>query len=365
MPARKLLTGLSHVFRWSNADGVLNSNPTLTVDWPAGAQSYSLTLSRQVDQVTALSADRRTLTVTWGGSGSPTTAISGDQPAPVVLQSIGLVGAALRVVRVVTDDGTEGTLELAELGGLGKAAPRLAFLFGIAGMVTAGLAGWAVARNGLRPVRRLTTAVEQIARTGKPVIMSTGMATLAEIDEAVRTLRGAGCPEIALLKCTSAYPSPPEAMNLRTIPHLAQAFQTPVGLSDHTLGTTVPVAAVALGACIIEKHFTVSREIPSADRAFSLEPHEFRAMVDAVRMTEQALGVVHYGVDPAEEKSRVFRRSLFVVQDVKAGEPFTAENVRSIRPGHGLHTRYLDAIIGRRARQDVARGTPLDWGLLA
>ncbi|MEZ4731541.1 MAG: N-acetylneuraminate synthase family protein [Caldilineaceae bacterium] len=118
-------------------------------------------------------------------------------------------------------------------------------------------------------------------------------------------------------------------------------------------------------ACIIEKHFTVSREIPSADRAFSLEPHEFRAMVEALRMTEKALGVVHYGVDPAEENSRVFRRSLFVVQDVEAGELFTAENVRSIRPGHGLHTRYLDAVIGRRARQDVARGTPLDWGHLA
>jgi len=207
--------------------------------------------------------------------------------------------------------------------------------------------------------------LRRIAATGKPVIMSTGMATLAEIDEAVNTLRAAGNRQLALLKCTSSYPSPPEAMNLRTIPHLAEAFQKPVGLSDHTLGTTVPVAAVALGACIIEKHFTVSREIPSADRAFSLEPREFRAMVDAVRMTEKALGMVHYGVDPAEEKSRVFRRSLFVVQDVKAGEPFTAENVRSIRPGHGLHTRYLDAIIGRRARQDVARGTPLDWAYLA
>jgi len=207
--------------------------------------------------------------------------------------------------------------------------------------------------------------LRRIAATGKPVIMSTGMATMAEIDEAVNTLRAAGNRQLALLKCTSSYPSPPEAMNLRTIPHLAEAFQKPVGLSDHTLGTTVPVAAVALGACIIEKHFTVSREIPSADRAFSLEPREFRAMVDAVRMTEKALGMVHYGVDPAEEKSRVFRRSLFVVQDVKAGEPFTAENVRSIRPGHGLHTRYLDAIIGRRARQDVARGTPLDWAYLA
>ncbi len=204
-----------------------------------------------------------------------------------------------------------------------------------------------------------------IAATGKPVIMSTGMATLAEIDEAVQTLRAAGNQALVLLKCTSSYPSPPESMNLQTIPHLAQAFQTPVGLSDHTLGTTVPVAAVALGACVIEKHFTTSRAIPSADAAFSLEPPEFRAMVDAVRMTEQALGVVHYGIEPAEEKSRVFRRSLFVVQDVQAGELFTSANVRSIRPGHGLHTRYLDTFIGRRARQAIERGTPLDWSHLA
>ncbi|MBX3013016.1 MAG: pseudaminic acid synthase [Caldilineaceae bacterium] len=207
--------------------------------------------------------------------------------------------------------------------------------------------------------------LRRIAATGKPVIMSTGMATLAEIDEAVTTLRAAGNQQLVLLKCTSSYPSPPEAMNLRTIPHLAEAFQTPVGLSDHTLGTTVPVAAVALGACMIEKHFTTSRELPSADRAFSLEPHEFRAMVDAVRMTEQALGVVHYGLDPAEEKSRVFRRSLFVVQDIQAGEIFTEAHVRSIRPGHGLHTRYLEAILGRQARQDIPRGTPLDWQHLA
>ena len=203
--------------------------------------------------------------------------------------------------------------------------------------------------------------LRRIGQTGKPVIMSTGMATLAEVDEAVATLRGAGCTQLALLKCSSAYPSPPDVMNLQTIPHLAQAFGVPAGLSDHTLGTTVPVAAVALGACIIEKHFTTSRDIPSADRAFSLEPDEFRAMVDAVRTAEQALGSVHYGLNKKEEQSRVFRRSLFVVEDVAAGEEFSAENVQSIRPGHGLHTRYLDAVIGRRASRAVERGTPLRW----
>lgn len=203
--------------------------------------------------------------------------------------------------------------------------------------------------------------LRRIAQTGKPIIMSTGMATLAEIDEAVNTLRDAGNQELILLKCTSAYPSPPSAMNLHTIPHLAAAFDVPAGLSDHTHGIAVPVAAVALGACMIEKHFTVSRNLPSADSKFSLEPHEFKAMVDAVRTVEQALGTVHYGLEPNEEVSRVFRRSLFVVQDVKAGEPFSAENIRSIRPGHGLHTRYLDEVIGRHASQDIGRGTPLAW----
>ena len=207
--------------------------------------------------------------------------------------------------------------------------------------------------------------LRRIAQTGKPVIMSTGMATLGEIEEAVQTLRGAGTTELALLKCTSSYPSPPEAINLRTIPHMAEAFQTPIGLSDHTMGTAVPVAAVALGACIIEKHFCLSRQEPGPDTAFSLEPHEFKQMVESVRTAELALGHVHYGIEEREQVSRVFRRSLFVVQDVRAGEPLTAENVRSIRPGHGLHTRYLDLVIGKRAAQDIARGTPLEWGHVA
>lgn len=206
--------------------------------------------------------------------------------------------------------------------------------------------------------------IRRIAQTGKPIIMSTGMATLAEIDEAVQTTRTAGATDLALLKCTSAYPAPAEEMNLRTIPHMAEAFQVPVGLSDHTLGITVPVTAVALGACIIEKHFTLSRAVPGPDSAFSLEPEEFRAMVTAVRTAEKALGQVSYTITPREESSRVFRRSLFVVQDMKAGEPFTAENVRSIRPGYGLHTRYLGQIIGRFAAQNIERGTPLDWSLV-
>lgn len=203
-----------------------------------------------------------------------------------------------------------------------------------------------------------------IARTGKPVIMSTGMATLAEIDEAVQTLRAAGTEQLALLKCTSAYPSLPEEMNLRTIPHLAEAFGLPVGLSDHTLGTAVPVAAVALGACIVEKHFALSRAESGPDSAFSLEPHEFKAMVEAVRTAEKAIGGVHYGIGRKETESRAFRRSLFVVKDMRAGDEFTAETVRSIRPADGLHTRFLDQVLGRHASRDIERGTPLAWELV-
>ena len=168
-------------------------------------------------------------------------------------------------------------------------------------------------------------------------------------------------PQIALLKCVSAYPAPPEAMNLRTIPHLAEAFSVPAGLSDHTLGITVPVTSVALGATIIEKHFTLSRDIPGPDSQFSLEPDEFHAMVEAVRTAEKSLGQVHYGVGESEQKSRAFRRSLFVVEDVKKGEQLTAENVRSIRPGHGMAPRHLPEVIGRIAGTDIPRGTPLDW----
>ena len=206
--------------------------------------------------------------------------------------------------------------------------------------------------------------IRRVAQTGKPMIMSTGMATLAEIDEAVCTAREAGATQIVLLKCNSAYPAPAKEMNLRTIPHLAAAFDLPDGLSDHTLDVAVPVAAVALGACIIEKHFTLSRRVPGPDSAFSLEPDEFQAMVEAVRITEQALGKVSYTATEKEAASRVFRRSLFVVQDMAPGDVFTAESVRSIRPGHGLHTRHINQVVSRHATQYISRGTPLSWDLV-
>jgi N-acetylneuraminate synthase len=207
--------------------------------------------------------------------------------------------------------------------------------------------------------------IEKMARTDKPIIISTGMATLGEIEEAIQAARNAGAKQIALLKCTSAYPAPPEEMNLRTIPHLAEAFGVPVGLSDHTLGIAVPVTAVALGACIVEKHFTLSRDIPGPDSAFSLQPHEFKAMVEAIRTAEKALGEVRYEVGEQEAKSRVFRRSLFVVKDMKAGEIFTEENVRSIRPGYGLPPKFLREVLGRRAACDIKAGTPLEWKMVS
>jgi pseudaminic acid synthase len=207
--------------------------------------------------------------------------------------------------------------------------------------------------------------IRKVASKRKPMIISTGMASLGEIDAAVRAARQAGCAEIALLKCTSAYPAPPEEMNLRTIAHLGESFGVPVGLSDHTLGIAAPVAAVALGACIIEKHFTLSRATPGPDSAFSLEPAELKAMIEGVRVAEKALGKVSYEVNPAESASKVFRRSLFIVADVKAGEPFTKENLRSIRPGHGLPPQFIDEILGRKAARDVARGTPLSWDLVS
>jgi pseudaminic acid synthase len=203
--------------------------------------------------------------------------------------------------------------------------------------------------------------IKRVARTGKPMIMSTGMATLSEIDEAVGAARGAGASEIALLKCTSAYPAPASEANLRTIPHLAESFDVVAGLSDHTLGIAVPVVAASLGARIIEKHFCLSRDEPGPDSSFSLEPAELKAMVESVRVAEDALGTVRYQPTEKERASRSLRRSLFVVEDVKRGEVFSAANVRSIRPGAGLHTRHLDEVMGQRARVDVARGTPLAW----
>jgi N-acetylneuraminate synthase len=203
--------------------------------------------------------------------------------------------------------------------------------------------------------------IRKVARTGKPVIMSVGMAVWPEIEEAVAAVRAEGNQQVALLKCTSAYPAPLDEMNLRTIPDLSARTGLPVGLSDHTLGCTAAIAAVALGACVIEKHFTLSRSVPGPDSAFSLEPGEFRRMVDAVRETEQSLGRVSYDVAEHEKVSRSYRRSLFVVRDVRAGETFTGENVRSIRPADGLPPKHLDAVLGRRARRDLPLGTPLSW----
>jgi pseudaminic acid synthase len=201
--------------------------------------------------------------------------------------------------------------------------------------------------------------IRRVARTGKPIILSTGMATLDEIGEAVKTAREEGATQIALLKCTSAYPALPEEMNLRTIEHLGKTFQVPVGLSDHSLEAVLPVIAVAMGACIIEKHLTLSRSLPGPDNSFSLEPHEFKAMVDAVRAAEKAIGEVSYAVTQHESASSVFRRSLFVVKDMRSGDIFDEENVRSIRPGYGLHTRRLREIVGKACSRDIPRGTPL------
>jgi len=209
-----------------------------------------------------------------------------------------------------------------------------------------------------------TGLLRKVASTGKPVIMSTGMATDDEIAEAVQTLRSAGCRQLSLLKCTSAYPAPLDEMNLRTIPDLSKRFGAVAGLSDHTMNIVGPVAAVALGACIIEKHLTLSRGDPGPDSAFSLEPAEFRAMVDAVRDVEKALGRVTYEASGREKASRSFRRSLYVVEDLKQGDVFSSKNVRSIRPGYGLPPRDMEKVLSRKARTDIARGTPLHWDLI-
>lgn len=206
--------------------------------------------------------------------------------------------------------------------------------------------------------------LKKVGSTGKPVIMSTGMASKEEIREAVDAVRGAGCGELILLKCTSSYPADPAEANLRTLSDLSVEFGCPVGLSDHTMGIAVSVASVALGACLIEKHFTLSRAAGGPDSSFSLEPAEFKALVESVRIAEQSLGTIRYGGTESEEKSKAHRRSLFVVKDVKKGELFTAENVRVIRPADGLHPRELDNVLGKTAAQDIAFGTPLSWELV-
>ena len=206
--------------------------------------------------------------------------------------------------------------------------------------------------------------LRRVAQTGKPIIMSTGMANLSEIDEAVSVIRREGNQQIALLKCTSAYPAPPEESNLKTIQHLSETFGVPSGLSDHTLGSAVSIAAVTLGACIIEKHFTLSRNDKGPDSSFSMEPDEFRQMVKDIRNVEKAIGKVCYDLTPKQKESRVYRRSIFVVKDLNAGEKFTEENAKSIRPDSGLHTRYLNHILGKKAKKFIPKGTPLSWDLI-
>ncbi|MBM3516715.1 MAG: pseudaminic acid synthase [Alphaproteobacteria bacterium] len=207
--------------------------------------------------------------------------------------------------------------------------------------------------------------IEKAAASGKPLIISTGMADLGEIGEAVAAARGAGCHEIMLLHCTSGYPTPPAESNLRTIPNLAAAFDVAVGLSDHSPGTAVAVAAVALGAALIEKHFTLRRVDGGPDAAFSLEPDELAALVSGCRTAWEALGRVNYEGTASERGNVVFRRSIYVVKDVAAGEPLTPENVRVIRPGHGLAPRHLKDVLGRRATRDLKRGTALSFSALS
>lgn len=203
------------------------------------------------------------------------------------------------------------------------------------------------------------------ARTGRPLILSTGLADLGEIAAAVETARAAGCPALALLHCVSGYPTPPEESDLRTLPHLGASFGVPAGLSDHSPGLAVPVAAVALGAAIIEKHLTLNRADGGVDAAFSLEPEAFRQMATACRTAAAALGRINYTVKPSEQGGRLYRRSLYVVADMAAGEAFTPQTLRSIRPGFGLAPRHLPQILGRRAARPLRRGEPLTWAMLA
>lgn len=206
--------------------------------------------------------------------------------------------------------------------------------------------------------------IERIGKTGKPVIISTGMGTLPEISEAVDAARSSGCSDVALLKCTSAYPADPEDMNLATIPQIAATFDVAVGLSDHTMGVAAPVAAATLGAVVIEKHITLDRGDGGVDSAFSLEPHEFGEMVEAVRTAQKAVGKVQFGQGDSVDKLRKYRRSLYVVKDIAAGEPFTEENIRAIRPGLGLPPKYFREVLGKRAAKEIERGVPLSWDLV-
>ncbi len=206
--------------------------------------------------------------------------------------------------------------------------------------------------------------IRKAAATGKPIIMSTGMASLAELDEAVRTARDAGCRDLVLLKCTSTYPASPDNSNVLTIPHMRELFGCEIGLSDHTMGIGVSVAAVAHGATVIEKHFTLNRAEGGVDSAFSLEPAELAALVTETRRAWESLGRVSYGPTEAEKKSLIFRRSIYVAEDLKAGDVLTDQNIRIVRPGKGLPPRHFEQLLGLRVARDAPKGTPVDWKLI-
>ncbi|OGS72943.1 MAG: pseudaminic acid synthase [Flavobacteria bacterium RIFCSPLOWO2_12_FULL_35_11] len=206
--------------------------------------------------------------------------------------------------------------------------------------------------------------IRKVASTKKPIIISTGMATITELDEAVRTARESGCKDIVLLKCTSTYPTTPENTNILTIPHLKELFGVETGLSDHTLGIGVAVASVALGATVIEKHFTLSRADGGVDSVFSMEPDEMKQLVEETQKAWQALGRVSYGPTEKEKESGKFRRSIYVVKDIMDGEEFTSKNLGIIRPGDGLPPKYLDVLLGRCASHNIKKGTPMSWNLV-
>lgn len=206
--------------------------------------------------------------------------------------------------------------------------------------------------------------VRKVASTGKPMIISTGMATIAELDETVRTVREAGCRDIVLLKCTSTYPAAPESTNIMTIPHMRELFNVQIGLSDHTAGIGAAVASIALGATVIEKHFTLRRADGGVDSAFSMEPEEMKQLVAETERAWQSLGKVSYGPTESEKASLQYRRSLYVSRDMKAGDLFTRDNLRVIRPGLGLPPKYFETILGKRVKQDVKTGTPISWNLI-
>lgn len=206
--------------------------------------------------------------------------------------------------------------------------------------------------------------IKYIASKGKPIIMSTGMASLGEIEEAVQAIKEKGNEQVALLKCASAYPSITEEMNLATIQNMAESFGVPTGLSDHSMGSLGAVTAVALGAAIIEKHFCLSRDIENPDSTFSMNPEEFKQMVSDIRMTEKAIGTVKYGITEQEKNNLAFRRSLFVVKDIKKGEKLTKDNIRSIRPGYGLAPKYYETVLGQVALEDIKRGMPLSFDII-